>query len=361
MHSCKRTNIVLVLMTALSTALIIGSSLPNQVMGQINGTQQQNQTDYTGFHSNVQQIIGHIENAGENKILNNDTSTLGHALHPIEEVLTLITIPLSTADTNLNDTYFKDLYQLSALASPGNSTVAEFNNKTKSSIELSNEVIASVIPAKVLGTTEHNVSVIKDLLTISGLEYKEGVAGGDIILEMEYQDGSAFIDRAYTLFNNTQNISNDTQSITVLLSHFANLTDSVQNLQDPSVTDQIIQNINVGLSSNENSTTSVVSPTQTSQDYIDTIRGLLNEVITAYESNDKTKAKELATTAYLDNFEYIEVPVGKELSDRGEALLREKLLGQIDGNASIEELKQNIADINKVLDDAATYLESNPQ
>ena len=152
-------------------------------------------------------------------------------------MLTLITIPLSTADSNLNDTYFKYLYHLSALACPGNSTGNEFNNKTKSSIKLSNEVITKVIPATVLGTTEHNVSVIKDLLTISGSEYKEGVAGGDIILELEYHDGSAFIDRAYTLFNNTQNISNDTQSITVLLSHFANLTDSVHNLHDPSVID----------------------------------------------------------------------------------------------------------------------------
>jgi len=66
MHSCKRTNIVLVLMTALSTTLLIGFSLPNQVMGQMNGTQQQNQTEYTGFRSNVEQIIGHIEKAGEN-------------------------------------------------------------------------------------------------------------------------------------------------------------------------------------------------------------------------------------------------------------------------------------------------------
>lgn len=69
----------------------------------------------------------------------------------------------------------------------------------------------------------------------------------------------------------------------------------------------------------------------------------------------------MTTTAYLDNFEYIEAPIGKELSDRGEALLREKLREQIDGNASIDEIKQNIADINKVLDDSAGFLDSNPK
>ena len=45
----------------------------------------------------------------------------------------------------------------------------------------------------------------------------------------------------------------------------------------------------------------------------------------------------------------LEAPIGKALADKGEALLREKLREQIDGNASIDEIKQNIADINKLL------------
>ncbi len=178
---------------------------------------------------------------------------------------------------------------------------------------------------------------------------------------MEFQDGSAFLDRANALFNNTQNISDDTHLITVLLSDFANLTDSFQNLKDPAVVYQIIQKISNGLSANGNFTTSDANTPQTSQDYIAKIRGLLNEVVSAYESNDKIKAKELATVAYLDNFEYLEAPIGKALADKGEALMREKLREQIDGNASIDEIKQNIADINKLLDDSATHLESNPQ
>ena len=361
MHSYKYNKLALGLVTAVVTIAIFGFALPNQVMGQNNGIEQQNQTDYTSFHSNVEQIIGHIEKAGYNKFHNNTELTLAHALHPIEEVLTLVTIPLSTADKSLNDTYFNDLNLLAGLASTDNSTVDEFKNKGKSSIELSNRVVTTVIPATVLNTAEHNISVIKDLLKTASSEYKEGVAEGNITLELEYQDGSAFVDRANFLFNNTQDISNDTGSTTGLLSDFANLTDSFHNLRDQAVIEQIIQKINSGLSTNDNSTTSDASSTPNSQDYIATIRGLLNEVVSAYESNDKIKAKELATTAYLDNFEYIEAPIGKELSDRGEALLREKLREQIDGNASIEEIKQNIADINKVLDDSATFLESNPQ
>ena len=108
----------------------------------------------------------------------------------------------------------------------------------------------------------------------------------------------------------------------MLLSDFANLTDSFQNLKDQAVVKQIIQRINNELSTSDNSTSAKATTNPTSQDYIAKIRGLLNEVVSAYESNDKIKAKELATAAYLDNFEYIEAPIGKALADKGEALLR---------------------------------------
>lgn len=91
---------------------------------------------------------------------------------------------------------------------------------------------------------------------------------------------------------------------------------------------------------------------QSTQDYISNIRLLLNQTIDAYSANDTEKAKELATTAYLDNFEYIEDPIGEQLSEEGEELLREQLGAQIDSNASIEEIKQTVNAINKVLDEA---------
>jgi hypothetical protein len=127
---------------------------------------------------------------------------------------------------------------------------------------------------------------------------------------------------------------------------------------DPAVINQIITKINNELpQGNDSNTTSV----KTSEDYISNIRGLLSEVETAFENNDKLKATELATTAYLDNFEFIEAPIGKDLSDRGESLLREKLREQINGNATLDEIKQNIADINVVLDEATTALSSSSQ
>ena len=97
---------------------------------------------------------------------------------------------------------------------------------------------------------------------------------------------------------------------------------------------------------------------QSTQDYISNIRLLLNQTIDAYSANDTEKAKELATTAYLDNFEFIEDPIGEQLSEEGEELLREQLAAQIDSNASIEEIKQTVNAINKVLDEAEESLTS---
>ncbi|MBA2268198.1 MAG: hypothetical protein H0W19_07675 [Nitrosopumilus sp.] len=112
---------------------------------------------------------------------------------------------------------------------------------------------------------------------------------------------------------------------------------------------------NTQSNSSEDTATSTNNEKST-QDYILNIRLLLNQTIEAYSANDTIKAKELATTAYLDNFEYIEEPIGEELSEEGEELLREKLASQIDSNVSIDEIKQTINSTNKVLDDAEKSL-----
>ena len=342
-------------MAAILSSTVIGFVSANFAFAKNNGTEQQLITDFTGFHSNIEQIKGHIEMAAFNKFFNETNNTLGHTLHPIEEVLSLVTIPLASTAGELNGTFYNNLYQLSTLASQ-NSTIDEFENHSLSSLALSDRVITAVVPTNLLSTSEHNVSVIKDLLTVSAAEYAEGVSNGTIIMELEYQDGSAFVNRAYSIFNNTENISNDTGVITKLLTDFSNLTDSVRNLKDPAVINNLITKINNALPSSNGTN---VTNNESYEDYVSNIRNLLSEVEIAYQNDDKLKATELATAAYLDNFEFLEAIIGPELSDRGESLLREKLRQQINGNATIDEIKQNIAEINSVLDEATKALNSN--
>ena len=390
--------------TIANSILSSQSSYTSFAQTQTNNTQQQQQLqsknndtnkNYEKFHANIEQIIGHIKMAEFNKNINNNTLAYNHTSHPIEEVLSLVTIPISNIDKKLNETYFKDLYTLSALVNPPSSltssipsststTKEAFSKQAQSSIDLSNAVIKTVIPAKTLNTTNHNATVIQNLLNTSKEEYEEGVKDGKIVSMLEYQDGTAFMDRAYFLFNNTKSIAanGDRQMISKL---FSNLTQGTLQQKNPEEINKIIDEINKklaeGSTSSSSSTTNTNTTNQTmtnpssssipitnanatntnnvnssSLSYISKIRSLLDQVISTYTANDTAKAKELATTAYLDNFEHIEKPIGKELSDAGEQLLRVQLRDQISNKVSLDEIKQTISEANKVLDKAENIL-----
>jgi hypothetical protein len=360
----SKTLILLIAVASVASAVAYNT---NPSFAQMNNTQTGNGTDHTNFHSNIEQIIGHIQQAQFNKNANNDTLALSHTLHPIEEVLTLVTIPLSNADSSLNATYSNNLHGLST--SVTNSTQEQFGEQAQSSIDLSNQVISTVIPAETLNNTDHNITVIQDLLTIAVEEYAEGVQNGQIVMMLEYQDGSAFVDRASDLFNKTKSIVNEREEISTL---FGNLTTSFQQLRDVSEIESTVEEINHELSESlstaasatasetsaaGNSTSTTTAGNETLQ-YISNIRSLLDQTVSAYNSNDAAKARELATTAYLENFEHIERPIGEELSERGEGLLREQLRDQINANAPIGEIEQTISGINQVLDEAESSLGS---
>ena len=88
-----------------------------------------------------------------------------------------------------------------------------------------------------------------------------------------------------------------------------------------------------------------------SVEYAQTARNLLNQVLVEYKKGNTTGANDLATTAYLDNFEYVEAPLDKKgASDLKEAIedpMREVLREKIENKVSLEELNSHV----KILDD----------
>lgn len=105
MYSFKFNRSLFAITVVIIVFPLVGTvSFPVFASAQSNEAQKSNEIDYTGFHSNIEQIIGHIEKAHFNKVKDNETNTLCHTLHPIEEVLSLVTIPITTVDTILNKT-----------------------------------------------------------------------------------------------------------------------------------------------------------------------------------------------------------------------------------------------------------------
>lgn len=99
-------------------------------------------------------------------------------------------------------------------------------------------------------------------------------------------------------------------------------------------------------SGQENETTKTVNESKKYIDYLQNARNLLNQTSVEYKNKNYTGAEELATTAYLDNFEYVE----HKLEQKGshsfmadiEHKMREELRDLIKNKANQTELDMHI-------------------
>ena len=95
---------------------------------------------------------------------------------------------------------------------------------------------------------------------------------------------------------------------------------------------------------------------------IQTIRSLLEQVSTMYQSGNYQKANQLAITAYLDNYEYLEAPLEKkgygDLMKEIELLMRGNLRDAIEEKVPQEQLDKIIDEINVKLFDTVGILDN---
>ena len=107
---------------------------------------------------------------------------------------------------------------------------------------------------------------------------------------------------------------------------------------------------------NNNETTSTIK-------YIKTAAQLLGQVSTEYKNGNFSKADELATKAYLDNFEYVE-PIldkhgAKNLMEEIEHMMRVEVRDMIKNKVPQDKLDLEVSSIRGKLLDAISVLESN--
>lgn len=125
----------------------------------------------------------------------------------------------------------------------------------------------------------------------------------------------------------------------------------------------LIAQPNVYAQASNNATTSESGEPETPLEFISVIRGLLNQTIVEYTNQNYTGAEELATAAYLDNYEYVEGPlaeIDEPLMLTTEVQMREELRKMITDRVSIEELQAHIDVINENLDKSVELLSNAP-
>ena len=86
---------------------------------------------------------------------------------------------------------------------------------------------------------------------------------------------------------------------------------------------------------------------------IQNIRNLLEQLSDTYKTENYQKASELAITAYIDNYEYIETPL--EITGNGDLMKEIELKMRVDLREAIKE-KESQSEIDKLIDYINTKL-----
>ena len=326
-----------------------------------NSSQAPNSTQ-VGFVSNIEQIRGHLNAAMMNKEAGNTTLAKAHTLHPIAEIYSSIEPQISNANITLNETLATNLNQLSEIVNV--SSIEEFDAQSQRINGLLNQTLQQVIPIGTADNSTFRLGVVADLLSIAGVEYGEAVENGTVKEIVEYQDGQAFVSRAQDVFSQTSpTLPSDLNAeVQEANTFFSDLDGAIQNKSNPEVV-----NRSIGAIIHEISELTGVSEDnlggQTegidSGEIISEIRSLLNQTIQAYQQQNYPEAEALATTAYIDNFEFIEAPLAEKdeaLMVNTEGMLREQLRQLIQNQVPAEQLQQHIEKINGNLDRAEQLL-----
>ncbi|CAN5563189.1 hypothetical protein BH18THE1_BH18THE1_09110 [soil metagenome] len=98
-------------------------------------------------------------------------------------------------------------------------------------------------------------------------------------------------------------------------------------------------------------------------DYLENARSLLNQTSVEYKNSNYTGAEELATAAYLDNFEHVEEELEKKSShafmEDIEHNMREELRDLIKDKVQQSELDMHVNATNAKLVEATNLLKGN--
>jgi S-adenosylmethionine/arginine decarboxylase-like enzyme len=319
------------------------------------------------FVLSIEQIGGHLEQAFINKESGNNTLAQTHSLHPIEEVYSSIEDQLVNQNSTLNQTLSGALQNLSSTVT--NATLQDFESQIDYVNMLLNNSVQAVVPSSELNNNPaFNASVVGRLLHLAGHEYEEAVANGTIKEVVEYQDAQAFIHRAESIFKSSVSRMNQTlaHEVEEVNEFFSNLNGAVNNRDDPETAETTINGIIhrlaeiTGLSESQLIGEEAGAEEQDHIAIINNIKSLLTQLIAAYESQDYQGAESIATEAYLDNYEYIEIPLAQrdqQLMEQTEVMLREELRQMITDRVPIELIEQHVTMINANLDRAAELLQ----
>jgi hypothetical protein len=306
--------------------------------------------EHVDFMANLEYIRGHLAQALANKQANNIELAAAHAGHPVHEVYALIEGELAEHDPELNEELEQEL---TTLANQINSmTVQQVQTEVANLNTILDGAEAAAIGESEREDPAFRAMVAIALLETADLEYAEAVEDGQIIEMIEYQDSTAFITRAKSIFESieAEMPEEEAEEVDELFVRLDNLTASNASVEEVgTVLDGISHEFEEAFGLEEEDSG------YDGQAYINTIIELLDEAVVAYQAGDAQEAKALAIEAYLDNYEFIEADIEEddaELMEKIEVDIREELVEMIDGGRPASEIASHVDMIKADLETA---------
>ena len=177
--------------------------------------------------------------------------------------------------------------------------------------------------------------------------------------QLDYENAIGMVNISQKIYNNISKIFSNSKQLE-LESFFGDLKNSLSQKSDPQSISQLITAIQTNIVEGGNA--SNLQSDNTLRIYFENIKYLLSKTIGSItEDSDYTTAEKYATTAYLDNFEYIESPLEKlepNLKGSIEKMMREELRELIK-NKQQPQIIVLVNNISNSLSQAANLLNIN--
>lgn len=301
------------------------------------------------FAGHLEETLGHFWAIEKNLDDHNAELALVHATHPIAELYDLMKPDLKAANPDFDAKIQQTLMDLGKKT--GKDVTREDAQKAlDDATEIIEEARTIIVGKDLSQDPNFKMQLMQGLLETSKGEYEEGVANGQINLMAEFQDGSAFVWRSQQIFNEIKGDLSENDADEIEKSYTA-LWSAYDKRADPSE----IATLADGIIDKINTITGEQSEDNRLEVYFENIEQLLSETKEKYAHGMTDDALSLATKAYLDNYEYLESPIGakdKALMSDIEIMMREDLRNMIKTGSPSDQVNSHIGTILTKLDKA---------
>ncbi|HKX20883.1 MAG TPA: FTR1 family protein [Nitrososphaeraceae archaeon] len=305
---------------------------------------------------NLQRILEQMSLVQASLSKGDSTSAFEHAYISHSIIFPSIKDKLRERDQNSTERLESLLIDLPIMVKSNSSS--EIENKIVQIMDILNTTNSNILALNKVDYNSVVASTIVVLLNDTSKSYDLSNIGNnkDLHNQIDYENALGMVGISNKLYKSISNLFDNSKRMETE-SFFRDLQDSISQKSDPQTISKLITAIQTNLNVNESN----IQP-DNSAIYFGNIKNLLSKVNNVVRTNsDYTSAEKYATSAYLDNFEYIEGPLEKvdpNLKNSIELMMREELRNLIK-NKQHSELIVLLPSITKNLSKAADLLNVN--